>query len=62
MMLTGFSKAEGELEDGAQQPLLWRVSQQAPAPLAATLRLANESLPHKVWALFSRLFMFQALG
>jgi len=37
------------------------VSQQVPAPAPNALKLANESLSHKAWALFKELFLSWAL-
>lgn len=41
---------------------LHRVLQQAPDAQINTLRLGNESLSHKVWALFKELLLPWALG
>ena len=62
MVPTNFSKAHGECENGTHQCLHpQRVSQQFPAPQADALRLANESLSHKVWVLFKQLLLRLAL-
>ena len=62
-MSAGFSKAEGEYKTGTCQLLHpQRISQQASAPLANTLRLANESLSHEVQAYFKWLLLPWDLG
>lgn len=39
-----------------------RVFQQAPDAQINTLKLGNESLSHKVWALFKELLLYWPLG
>ena len=48
MVSAGFSKAEGEQENGTHQPLTHRVSQQAVSLQTNALKLGNESLSRKV--------------
>lgn len=58
----GFSKAEGQQEDGTNQLRSQRVSQQAPTPQTNTSESTNGLLSHKVWALFKGLLLCWGLG
>ena len=62
MIPTGFSKIEGEREDGIPQSPSLKLSQQVPALHSDALKLANESLSCKVWALFKGYFCARPCG
>ena len=51
MVTARVRKAKGEQEDGTQEPPSPESIQQAPIPQTNTLKLANESPSHKIWAL-----------
>lgn len=61
-MPVSFSKAEEGQEGGTTSLHPWRLFQQAPAPQTNALKLGNESLSHKVWALLKGLLLHCAPG